>query len=106
MPDGIFEQRVGSGDNGVLLGPLKSGRADRCPPLMSVLPSPACIPGGMTEGPEESLEHEYVTIKHAVTLESGHQKGELQCLIKMCVPLSKPLQTVFPIPLGSLSLLM
>lgn len=64
------------------------------------------FPGGVTKWPEESWEHVYVTIKHAVTLESRHQKGELQCLIKMCVPLSKPLQTVFSIPLGSLSLLM
>lgn len=63
---------------------------------MSILPAPAYIPWGMSEGPEESLEHVYVTIKHAVTLESGHQKGELQCLIKMCVPLSKPLQIVSP----------
>lgn len=72
---------------------------------MSGLPAPACIPRGYDELAWRVIGT-CVCIKHAVTLESRHQKGELQCLIKMCVPLSKPLQTVLSIPLGSLSLLM
>lgn len=85
---------------------MRSGCADSCPRLCPASLLLRAFPGGMTNWPEESLEHVYVTIKHAVTLESRHQKGEHQCLIKMCVPLSKPLQTVFSIPLGSSSLLM
>lgn len=76
---------------------------------MSGLSAPARISQGRTERLEESLEHVYMTIKPAITLESGHQKGALQCLIKkkkVCSSQQTTPNAVFSILLWSLSLLM
>lgn len=91
----------GGGGRRVFPGPLKSGRAESHPTLMFSL-LPRAFHRSMTERPGEPSEHVCVTIKHAVTLECAHQKGALQRLIKMCVSLSKPLQTLFPPPTGKL----